>query len=142
GVVGDLDASVPNGDAFESTSLEGRRLIAADAIHEFADEIDTGRLDGVAECARQAGSTLLRRHRHGAVTQTEPYALDGHAQTISAEHGHHGVGPAPDIGRAAADEDRSISPYRCDGLAGGLIREQCRSCHAVPDQLPIVPHGP
>ena len=64
-----------NGNALQSTSLEGRRLVVADAIHEFADEIDTGSLDGVAECARQSGPTFLGCLRHRAITETELYTF-------------------------------------------------------------------
>ena len=141
-IVGDLNASVANGDAFQTTPLERRPLVVIDKIHEGADETYAGGVYGVAECAGQPGSTFLRGPWHGAVTQTEPHAFDRHAKAISSEHRHHGVGAAPDIGRAAAHEGRSISPYRCDGFAWGLIRAQCPSCHAVSDELPPVPHRP
>src|SRR5712691_3706178 len=90
-----------------------------------------GLLSGVAECARQSGPTFLRRLRHRAITETELYTFDRNAKAISREHGHHGVGARPDISRAAANEGHSISSYGCDGFAWGLIRDQCRSCHAV-----------
>src|SRR5262249_15692655 len=90
----------------------------------------------------QTRSTFLRRFRHGAVAQTERHALDRNAKTISGEHRHHGIGTRSNVGRAAADGGVSISPYRCDGFAWGLIRGQCASSHAVSDELPPVSHRP
>src|SRR5688572_16623894 len=90
-IVGDLNASVANGDAFQTTALERRCLVSTDKTHESADQTDAGGVYGVAEGARQAGSTFLRSLRHGAVAQTEMHPLDRHAQTIGRKHRHDGV---------------------------------------------------
>jgi hypothetical protein len=51
-IVRDLDAAIANGDGLQSTSPDRRQVVIADAIHECANEIETGRLDGVAERPR------------------------------------------------------------------------------------------
>src|SRR6266850_2026146 len=65
-VVGDLNASVANGDAFQTTPLKRRTLVVTDKINEGADQTDAGGVYGVAEGTSQAGSTFMRRPRHGA----------------------------------------------------------------------------
>ena len=42
-IVGDLNAGVANGDGLQSTSLERRPFVVADAIHECADDSEADR---------------------------------------------------------------------------------------------------
>jgi hypothetical protein len=41
-LVRDLDASIANGDAFQTTPLERRHLVVTDKTHEGADQTDAG----------------------------------------------------------------------------------------------------
>ena len=115
-IVGDPNASVANRDSFQMAPFERRAFVVTDKIHESADQTDAGCVDGVAECARQTGSTFLRRPWHGAVTETEPHALDRARQDNPPRASSSRCRARTDIGRAAAHEGRSISPYRMQWL--------------------------